>query len=247
LVVRIGDLVVLPLSRQAITWAVTTATQKVIQTDRGFVRRGLAQILQNTFQGDLAKNAFIEWMQSQGIPQSRIWEYDKVRPHFRSWNRKGYQVKVTRRNNEEVTIDVNSSVPPHQDESDQYIIDNYDVKVTAGSRRNNLRQPLQLRSEVYVQIYVRPHVGIVTEDQEVRDALLSQETSATRRILQINQAYQGNILTGFAWATRNDVNRFKRLFERMGERTTWRFWWRIYWRCPIKDSRPLRNIISYLR
>ena len=96
MVVRIRDLVALPLSRQAISWAVTTATQKIIQTDRGFVRRGLAQILQNTFQGDLVKNAFIEWLKSQGIPETRIWEYDRVRSHFRSWNRLGYQLKVTK-------------------------------------------------------------------------------------------------------------------------------------------------------
>ena len=145
-----------------------------------------------------------------------------------------------------MTIDVNSSMP-HQNESDRYIIDNYDIKVTAGSRMNKLRDPLQLRSEVYVQIYVRPRVGILTQDpQEVRDALLSKEMSATRHVLQINQAYQGNILTGFAWATRNDVNRFKRLFRRRGKKPTWSFWYRIYWKCPIKRSRPLQGLIPYL-
>jgi len=245
-VVRIADVVVLPLSQQAISWAVTTSTQKIIQTDRGFVRRGLAQILQNTFQGDLSKNAFIEWLRSHGIPETRIWEYDRVRSHFRSYNRLGYQIKVEKRNGDEVTIDVNSSMP-HQNESDQYIIDNYDIKVTAGSSMSNLRPPLRLRSEVYVQIYVRPRVGIVTEDsQEIRNSLLSDETTATRRILQINRAYRGNILSMFAWATRNDVNRFKRRFERRGERTTWRFWRRIYWKCPIRMSRPPRDLIRYL-
>ena len=223
MVVRLRDLIGLPVSRQAINWAVTTSTQKVNQTDTGFVRRGLARILQNTFQGDLAKNAFIEWLQSQGIARSRIWEYDRVRPHFRSWNRLRYQAKVTKGNGYEVTIDVNSSMPPHN-ESDRLIINNYDVKVTAGSRRNNLTDPLRLRSELHVQIYVRPRVGIVIEEpREVRDALLAEETSATRRILQISQAYTGNILTGFAWATRKDVDRFKRLSERMNERTTWSF------------------------
>lgn len=243
--VRITDLVVLPVSRQAINWAVTTATQKVIQTDRGFVRRGLAQILQNTFQGDLAKNALIEWLKFGGIANNRIWEFDRVRPHFRSWNRLGYQLKVTKSDGHEVTIDVNSSMP-HQNETDRDIIDRYDVKVTAGSSRNNLRDPSALRSEVFVQIYVRPRVGMVEETpNRIRDALLAQEMSATRRLLQVSQAYGANILTGFSWATRQDVARFKRRFERRGQRTTWSFWRRIYWRCPIKSSRPMRTLIQY--
>ena len=244
MVVQLTDLVVLPLSRQAIAWAVRTATQKIIQTDRGFVRRGLAQILQNTFQGDLAKKAFIEWLQSRGI--TNIWDYDHVRPHFRAWNRLGYQMKVTQADSHEVTIDVNSSIPPH-DETDQEIIDNYDIKVTAGSRRGQLRDPLNLRSEVFVQIYVRPRVGLITVDPTaIRTSLLEEETRAARRILQISRAYTGDILTGFAWATRNDIDGFNTEFQRNGVRTTWQFWRRIYWRCPIGRSRPLRDLMQYL-
>ena len=248
MVVRRGDIIVLPLSRKAITFAAWTATQKVNRTDRGFARRNLAQILQNTFQGDLAKNAFTEWLLSQGIPFNRIWEYDEVRPHFRSYNPEGYQLKVTKNNGHEVTIDVNSSMP-RRNQTDQYIIDNFDVKVTAGSRGKSLRDPLQLRAEVHVQIYVRPNVEMTEiEPEELRDALLAEETRATERILQIRQAYRGDILFGFAWATRNDVDRFKRQFERRGETPTWGFWRfsRIYWKCPIKRSRVLRTLISYL-
>jgi len=244
LVVQLTDLVILPLSSQAIDWAIKTATQKIIQTDRGFVRRRLAQIFQNTFQGDLAKKAFIEWLQSQGIVN--IWDYDHVRPHFRAANRLGYQMKVIKADGYEVTIDVNSSIPPH-DETDQEIIDNYDVKVTAGSRRDRLRDPVNLRSEVFVQIYVRPRAGLATVDpQVIRTSLLAEETLATRRILQISRAYTGDILTGFAWATRNDVDRFKRQFQSRGARSTWRFWGRIYWRCPISRSQPLGDLIRYL-
>jgi hypothetical protein len=248
LVVRPRVIIVLPLSRKVITFAAWTATQKVNRTDRGFARRNLAQILQNTFQGDLAKNAFIEWLLSQGIPFNRIWEYDEVRPHFRSYNPLGYPLKVTKNNGHEVTIDVNSSMP-HGNQTDQDIIDNFDVKVKAGSRGQSLRDPLQLRAEVYVQIYVRPNVEMPRiEPEELRDALLAEETRATERILQIRQAYRGDILFGFAWATRNDVDRFKRQFESRGETPTWTFWRisRIYWKCPIRGSQRLQTLISYL-
>ena len=94
---------------------------------------------------------------------------------------------------------------------------------------------------------LRPRVGMVREEtQKVPSALLAEETSATRRILQIDQTYRGDILTGFAWAKRSDVDRFKRRFERIGEKITWRFWRGIYWRCPIKDSRPLKELTPHL-
>jgi hypothetical protein len=198
------------------------------------------------FQGDLSKNAFREWLESNGILSTSIWEYDRVRPHFRSSNRLGYQLNVRKGNGKIVTIDVNSSMPP-DNQDDRYLINHYDVKVTAGSDKYHLHDPSQLKSDIYVQIYVRPQPGIGAVDPAtVRNALLVEEMDATRRILQISQAYTGNILTGFAWAKRTDVGRFKTKHMSMGERTTWSFWGRTYWRCPLKKCRPLPRVIPYL-
>lgn len=247
MVVQLQDVLTLPLSRKVIIFAAWTATQKINQTDRGFARRSLPQILQNIFQGDLAKNAFVEWLLSQGISLNRIWEYDEVRTSFRSPNRLGYPIKITKNDGQEVTIDVNSSSSDNR--TDQSIIDNLDVKVTAGNRNSNLRNPLQLRAEVHVQIYVRPRVEMEEiAPEELREALLNDQTLTTERILQVRDAYQGDVLFGFGWATRNDIDRFKRRFEQRGERPTWGFWRfrRIYWKCPIRDSRPFQDLPAYL-
>ena len=247
MVVGVRDIVPIPLSANAQDWAVRTATQKCLYSIHGFMWRNLPKIFQNIFQGDLVKSAFIEWLNSHGVTQ--IWEYDRHRRDgFRGWNRLGYQLKVTKRNGTEIKIDVNSSIPTCN-ESNRAIINNRDIKVTAGNYRGRLTMPENLRADIFVQIYVRPN-GTITlpTASTLRNRLHQQGESATRQLLNISRIYSGNILYGFAWATRDDVVRFKNIHQRRGEPTTWRFWpsRRIYWRCPIRRSRRFMDILPYL-
>jgi len=246
--VTIRDLVTIPLSTSAQDWAVRTATQKCLYSIHGFIWRNLPTIFQNTFQGDLAKSAFIEWLNSNGV--SQIWEYDRRRADgFRGWNRLKYQLRVTKRNGDELKIDVNSSVPTRGEGNDA-IINERDIKVTAGERRGRLTEPMNLHADVFVQIYVRPHVTITLPAAgEIQQLLSQQGENATRHLLNVSRVYSGNILTGFAWATRANVNRFKRTHERRGEPATWQYWrsHRIYWCCPIRKSRKMIDLPSYLR
>jgi hypothetical protein len=246
--VTVRNLINIPVSTDAQDWAIKTATQKCLYSIHGFLFRNLPTIFQNIFQGDLAKSAFIEWLNSRRITQ--IWEFDRHRTDgFRGWNRLGYQLLVTRRNGREVKIDVNSSVPTRGERNDA-IVNERDIKVTAGKRRGPITEPTSLRADVFVQIYVRPRVALsLPTAREIHSSLSQRGEIATRQLLDVNRAYSGNILTGFAWATRADINRFKRNHERRGDQTTWQFWGshRIYWHCPIRESRKMVDLPSHLR
>jgi hypothetical protein len=246
--VSVRDIVPIPLSTSATDWAVRTATRKCLYSIHGFMWRNLPLIFQNTFQGDLAKSAFIEWLNSKRI--TRIWEYDRHRTDgFRGWNRLGYQLSVTKRNSDIVKIDVNSSVPT-RGEANNIIINERDIKVTAGERGGRLKEPTSLRADIFVQIYVRPRTTItLPAPRRIRHLLRRHGEDATRQLLDISRVYSGNILDGFAWAKRADVGRFKRSHERRRELTTWQFWpsRRLYWRCSIRRSRRFIDLPSYLR
>lgn len=246
--VTVRDIINIPLSTSAQDWAVRTATQKCLYSIHGFIWRNLPTIFQNTFQGDLAKSAFTEWLNSNGITQ--VWEYDRQRTDgFRSWNRLKYQIKVTKGNGKEVKIDVNSSIPT-KGEGNDAIVKGRDIKVTAGKRGDRLIEPTNLAADLFVQIYVRPRATITLPTASRIQHLLNQQgENATRRLLNVSRVYSGNILTGFAWATRADVDRFKRNHARRREPTTWRYWpaHRVYWRCPISQSKKMRDLPTYLR
>nr|WP_304219963.1 hypothetical protein [Fredinandcohnia onubensis] len=237
--VTVANLINIPVSNAAIRWAAYTSLKKFPHTSQGIRPRPPLVILDNLFQGDLAKSALIEYFLVNSVAITQ--EFDRVRTdNFVNYNTQGFHFIA---NNSR--IEVNSSNIPSGDTVSSAI--QRDIKVTA-SNGGPITYPLALPFDITVQLYfdTQPNritnqynyqqlVALANEVQSPEDEALDAVVNA----LNANVRYSHNLI-GYGWATTTDIDQIRLNNVRNGRPTTWSYPnnSRTYWRCKIQDTNP---------
>lgn len=242
--VTLTDIQQIPISYSNLRWAAFTAIRKLPYTASGMLPRKRMKILDNIFQGDLAKSALINNLISAGVNITQ--EYDRVRTdNYRYANRLGYHFIA---NNSK--IDVNSSRIP-AGYTRHRIINSLDIKVTAqGSAKRPITLPLDLPFDIAVQMYF--HTDRIIDDgiSDTELNLFSTVTSVEDPLidsilnrLYVQDRYMDN-LYGYGWASNGDIEQFRINNSATGMPTTWSIqgYDREYWKCPIGLSNPFNTL-----
>lgn len=243
MVVTTADIIRIPISTANIQWAAETAIKKFQHTHQGF--RGPRNVLDELFQGDLAKNALISYLTNNG--QLITDEYDRVRnDNFTMPNNYGY---VFFENG--LRVEVNSSKAPNLNHSIQQRLSWYDLKVTAGDNGVIHTMPHQLPYDISYQMYFETDknqqlpnynrlcnaiTGADLTDPQVLTQLINQLIID----LDVANRYQYNLL-GYARVTPTIIENIRLRNQANGQNTTWSFpgATRDFWVCKLRDCDPI--------
>jgi len=242
--VNVTDLMRIPVSNTALSWAAYTALKKYPHTYMGTRRRTDMEKLDNLFQGDVAKSALIEYLQSQGVTISQ--EYDRIRTdNFVNPNSLGYHFIAN-----QSKIECNSSLMP-AGHTRVTAIDK-DIKITAGDGTRIWTYPLAHHFDIAVQMYFDTNTtGITNQYNRQQIIVMSNQVQSpddpiiTTILAGLNaQNRFTNNLLGYGWATKNDVEQFRLHNEAHGIREYWNYTGntRTYWNCKIYDTNPFRTL-----
>lgn len=229
------QIVKIPISEANILWAAETALKKLPHTDRGF--DASRNMLDNLFQGDLAKNALIDYLTNLGYNITD--EYDRVRnDNFNRFNNRGYVFKMN-----ENRVEVNSSKLPNGYNTPASIINNLDLKVTYKDRFNNLTYPSDLKYEYSFQLYFHINPDNRTDYQGILDHIRARNYNEITDLipllieeLDVYNRYVDN-LYGYCYVTPMRVEEIRQQNIMLGRDPYWNFpradhtWWR----CPISE------------
>ncbi|ACJ82145.1 MULTISPECIES: hypothetical protein [Bacillus cereus group] len=245
--VTINDIVHIPISNENIRWAATTAILKFPYTSQGFANG--RPILDNLFQGDLAKNALITYLMHRGFNITN--EYDRVRTdNFTLHNPQGYDFSQN-----DLRVEVNSSKVPHLNRDLAYRLRWYDLKVTAYDNYNNVTMPLDLPYDIAYQLYFETDVNYVPRNYAnlltavntvFEDGILYNENVLNALIdqlivdLEVDDRYT-NTLSGYAKTTPQDIENIRLNNQNNRQSQTWNHGRgvRNYWNCKLQDCVPM--------
>lgn len=235
--VQNSDIIQIPISQNNILWAAETAIRKLPYTYRGFQTNRM--ILDNLFQGDLAKNALIDYLTSQGKTITN--EYDQIRTdNFMQPNSNGY-VFLENGNR----VEVNSSKVPNLNHTVSYRLQNYDLKVTADNNG-----PTGLPYDISYQLYFETDKDYVPSNYQQLITAIQQAYRNNNNIqplisqlivdLEVQNRF-ASTLYGYAKTTPQDIEQIRKNNITNGISPTWSYpnATREWWVCKLKDCFPI--------
>lgn len=240
--VQAHQIVRIPISVANILWAAETALKKLPHTDLGF--DATRNMLDNLFQGDVAKNALIDYLANLGYNITD--EYDRVRTdNFNRFNNRGYVFRMN-----EDRVEVNSSKLPNGYNTPANIIQDLDLKVTYQDRFNNLIYPNDLNYEYSFQLYFHINHDNRTDYQgilnEIRARNYNEITDLVPQLIEeldVYNRYAGNLYC-YCYVTPTRIEEIRQQNERLGRDVHWTFpranhtWWK----CPISECFSLDTL-----
>lgn len=242
------DIIQIPISQNNILWAAETAIRKLPHTFRGFQTSRM--ILDNLFQGDLAKNALIDYLTNQGKTITN--EYDSIRTdYFMQANSNGY---VFLENGKRV--EVNSSKVPNLNHSLSYRLQNYDLKVTAQDTNGVWTFPKDLPYDISYQLYFETDKNYVPSNYQQLLTAIQQSYKNNNNNINFNNIQPlisqliidlevknrfASTLYGYAQTTPQNIEQIRQNNITNGLSPTWSYpnVTREWWICKLKDCSPI--------
>ncbi|MCI0130032.1 hypothetical protein [Vagococcus sp. CY53-2] len=232
-----NDIVNIPVSNNVINRAAETSLKKLPYLYRGFINsRTLKKRLENSFQGDVAKLALMENLESNGRNVSD--DFDVVRTdNFMQPMNRAYHFIM-----DEIRIESNSSkLPPRITAINDTNLLNMDIKISHSEGRNTF--PLFVDYDMAVQMYFEiEHTEEIFVFEDIDNAinyLTDTNENINRRIEFLLSCLNVDLLLYFFAFI--DENNLRDLPYFSG---TWTFpnSERNYYKCKIKDCEPYSNL-----
>jgi hypothetical protein len=238
--VTVNDIIQIPITNTAIQWAMFTSMKKFPYTVQGMRNRPPLVKLDDLFRGDLAKNAMIEYLHNNGV--NIVEEYDRSRtdnyknPNSRQWH---FRTQKHR-------FEVNSSLIP-TNRSANYVVNNFDIKVTVERKNGIVISPTNLSYDVALQLYyhnVPPVRGFI--DTTSQNRIRNEEVEVIEELLNIRNRYRE--LYFYAWITTTEIEQFRLSNVALGNPPTYVIPTtnREYWDCKIRNCYTPRTLVPYL-
>lgn len=244
----VQDVFVLPINREIIGKTIDNVVRKFSFTRLNSIKkRTPLELLDNLVQGDLAKNSLLWHLRRQKV---NLFDYDEIRTDDFKEPDPDWDMCTT---DERTFIEVKSSLPPDylkkkKEKFSHRIIEELDIKLTAGSSPQKLIPPQQLKADIHIQVYYN------AERLDKRNS--ADNFSKIKKTIEPNPE---NILDlirfkerldkpyFFGFCTRNEIVEYLEYLEKKDLARTWKYEDCIYWRFPIHYARNMLRLTELLQ
>lgn len=244
----VQDVFVLPINREIIGKTIENVVKKFSFTRlNGIKKRTPLELLDNLIQGDLAKNSLLWHLRQQRIC---LFDYDEIRSDDFKEPDPDWDLCTP---DEKTLIEVKSSLPPvylkkGQEKFSNRIVDELDIKLTAGSNKQKLIPPQQLKADIHIQVYYNADrldkINSSSDFNKIKKTIGANPESMldlTRFKERLVKPYF------FGFCTRTEIEEYLEYLEKKGQSKTWEYENCIYWRYPIHYARNMLRLIERLR
>jgi hypothetical protein len=244
----VQDVLILPINREIIGKTIDKVVKKFSFTRLNSIKkRSPLELLDNLIQGDLAKNSLLWYLRRQKIC---LFDYDEIRTDDFKEPDPDWDMCTT---DEKTFIEVKSSLPPdylkkRKEKFSNRIVDELDIKLTAGSNHQKLIPPDKLKADIHIQVYYNAdRLGKINElnHYDKIKKLLEKNPESILKTIRFEERLSKPYFFGFC--TRTEIEEYLEYLEKKDQSQTWEYEDCIYWRFPIQYSRNMHRLIELLK
>lgn len=244
----IQDVLKLPINREIVGKTLENVIKKFSYTRIHSIKKRMPlELLDNLFQGDLAKNSLLWYLRRQKLC---LFDYDEIRADEFKKPDPDWDICTA---DEKTFLEVKSSLPPaylkkKQKKFSNKIVDELDIKITASIKNEKMIPPNQLMADIHIQVYYNAEgfskIEKMISYQTLKDKLEDNPDSLLELI-----HYQKRLTKPyfFGYCTRHDIEEYLEYLDKRGESKTWEFQNCVYWRYPIQMAKNMNRLIQRLR
>lgn len=244
----VKDIFELPINREIIGKTIENVARKYSFTQlHGVKVRTPLELLDNLMQGDLAKNSLLWYLRRQKIG---LFDYDEIRSDGFKQADPDWDLCTI---DEQTFLEVKSSLPPDylksgNEKFSKRIVDELDIKITAGIRRNpgaepRLIPPQELRADIHIQVYYNTtrlgNSNSTNNHARIREQIASNPDMILE-LIRFRERLRHPYFFGFC--TRDEIVQYLR----RSHSKTWEYADCIYWRFPIRHAKNMKELIKLL-
>lgn len=244
----VQDVFVLPINREIIGKTIDNVARKFSFTRLNSIKkRTPLELLDNLIQGDLAKNSLLWQLRRHKIS---LLDYDEIRTDDFKEPDPDWDLCTS---SQKVYVEVKSSLPPDylkkgKEKFSNRIVDELDIKLTAGSDKQNLIPPQQLKADIHIQIYY--NANRLNKEDSVNDFSKIKKIVGTdpEHMFDLTRFKERLIKPYFfGFCTRSEIEEYIEFLGKKGQSKTWEYEDCIYWRYPIQYARNMFRLIELLQ
>lgn len=241
----VHDVFILPINREIISKTIANVVRKFSFTRLNSIKsRTPLELLDNLVQGDLAKNSLLWHLRRQKIC---LFDYDEIRTDDFKEPDPDWDMCTP---DEKTFIEVKSSLPPDylkkkNEKFSHRIIEELDIKLTAGSSPQKLISPKQLKADIHIQVYYNTERLDKQHSGNDFGKIKKTNPESILELIHFKERLQKPYFFGFC--TRNEIVEYLEYLEKKDQSQTWKYEDCIYWRFPIHYARDMNRLIELLR